>query len=114
MTPAQNEQAIAFYFIAACILGFAVLVVSTSDTVHSVLFLVLVSVLGQTFGLVLGALAHRLSPVHHPLPRWDRAAGAAVGAIGVLALLWMVIPSLATAQGWPARPYTRNRSWAEP
>ena len=35
------EQAIAFYFIAACILGFAVLVISTKDTVHSVLFLVL-------------------------------------------------------------------------
>jgi NADH-quinone oxidoreductase subunit J len=34
-------QAIAFYFLAACILGFAVLVVSTKDTVHSVLFLVL-------------------------------------------------------------------------
>src|SRR2546425_6863580 len=34
-------QAIAFYFIAACILGFAVLVVTTRDTVHSVLFLVL-------------------------------------------------------------------------
>jgi NADH-quinone oxidoreductase subunit J len=33
-------QAIAFYVIAACILGFAVLVVSTKDTVHSVLFLV--------------------------------------------------------------------------
>jgi NADH-quinone oxidoreductase subunit J len=33
-------QAIAFYVLAACILGFAVLVVSTSDTVHSVLFLV--------------------------------------------------------------------------
>ena len=34
-------QAIVFYFLAACILGFAVLVVSTKDTVHSVLFLVL-------------------------------------------------------------------------
>src|ERR1035437_3695243 len=34
-------QAIACYFIAACILGFAVLVISTKDTVHSVLFLVL-------------------------------------------------------------------------
>jgi len=34
-------QAIAFYVIAACILGFAVLVVTTRDTVHSVLFLVL-------------------------------------------------------------------------
>ena len=34
-------QAIAFYTIAAFILGFAVLVVTTRDTVHSVLFLVL-------------------------------------------------------------------------
>ena len=32
--------AIAFYFLSACILGFAVLVISTKDTVHSVLFLV--------------------------------------------------------------------------
>ena len=34
-------QAVAFYVLAACILGFAVLVISTKDTVHSVLFLVL-------------------------------------------------------------------------
>ena len=34
-------EAIAFYLISAFILGFAVLVVTTKDTVHSVLFLVL-------------------------------------------------------------------------
>ena len=34
-------EAIAFYTLAACILGFAVLVISTKNTVHSVLFLVL-------------------------------------------------------------------------
>ena len=34
-------QALAFYTLAAFILGFAVMVVSTKDTVHSVLFLVL-------------------------------------------------------------------------
>jgi NADH-quinone oxidoreductase subunit J len=34
-------QAIAFYTISAAILGFAMLVISTRDTVHSVLFLVL-------------------------------------------------------------------------
>ncbi len=34
-------EAIAFYFLSACILGFAVLVITTRDTVHSVLFLVL-------------------------------------------------------------------------
>src|SRR5262245_21856334 len=38
---AVMAQAIAFYILAACILGFAVLVISTKDTVHSVLFLVL-------------------------------------------------------------------------
>ena len=69
----------------------------------AVLFLLLVATLGQTLGLALSALAHRLSPARRPLPRWDRAAGAVVGALGVLALLWMVIPSLATAKGWPAR-----------
>ena len=36
-------------------------------------------------------------------PRWDRLAGARVGVLGVLVLLWMVIPSFATAKGWPAR-----------
>jgi S1-C subfamily serine protease len=68
----------------------------------AMLFLLLVATLGQTLGLVLGTLVRRVSPVAK-LPRWDRAAGAAVGALGVLALLWMVIPSLATARGWPAR-----------
>ena len=34
-------EAVAFYTIAAFILGFAILVISTRDTVHSVLFLVL-------------------------------------------------------------------------
>jgi S1-C subfamily serine protease len=69
----------------------------------AMLFLFLVATLGQTLGLVLGALLHRMTSRQGALPRWDRAAGAAVGALGVLVLLWMVIPSLATAKGWPAR-----------
>jgi Trypsin-like peptidase domain/Colicin V production protein len=69
----------------------------------AVLFLVLASIFGQSIGLALGGLAHRSSRTHRPLPRWDRVAGATIGAIGVLALLWMVIPSFATARGWPAR-----------
>jgi NADH-quinone oxidoreductase subunit J len=48
-------QAIAFYFIAACILGFAVLVVSTKDTVHSVLFLVLDFLFVSALYVLLGA-----------------------------------------------------------
>src|SRR3954467_2625642 len=48
-------QAIAFYVIAACILGFAVLVVSTKDTVHSVLFLVLDFLFVSALYVMLGA-----------------------------------------------------------
>ena len=48
-------EAIAFYFIAACILGFAVLVVSTKDTVHSVLFLVLDFLFVAALYVMLGA-----------------------------------------------------------
>ena len=57
----------------------------------AMLFLFLVATLGQTVGLVLGVLVHRMSSKDSALPRWDRAAGAAVGALGVLVLLWMVI-----------------------
>src|SRR4051794_30337049 len=69
----------------------------------ALLFLVLVATLGQGVGLAVGALVHRMHPDVRGLPVWDRAAGAAVGMIGVLTLLWMTIPSLATAEGWPAR-----------
>jgi S1-C subfamily serine protease len=69
----------------------------------ALLFLVLVATLGQGVGLAVGALVHRLRPEVRGLPAWDRAAGAAVGVVGVLALLWMTIPSLTTAEGWPAR-----------
>jgi NADH-quinone oxidoreductase subunit J len=48
-------QAIAFYVIAACILGFAVLVISTKDTVHSVLFLVLDFLFVAALYVLLGA-----------------------------------------------------------
>ncbi len=48
-------QAIAFYVIAAFILGFAVLVVTTKDTVHSVLFLVLDFLFVAALYVLLGA-----------------------------------------------------------
>ena len=47
--------AIAFYTIAAFILGFAVLVVTTKDTVHSVLFLVLDFLFVAALYVMLGA-----------------------------------------------------------
>jgi NADH-quinone oxidoreductase subunit J len=48
-------EAIAFYFLSACILGFAVLVISTQDTVHSVLFLVLDFLFVAALYVLLGA-----------------------------------------------------------
>ena len=48
-------EAIAFYTLAAFILGFAVLVVSTKDTVHSVLFLVLDFLFVASLYVLLGA-----------------------------------------------------------
>jgi NADH-quinone oxidoreductase subunit J len=48
-------QAIAFYIISACVLGFAVLVVSTKDTVHSVLFLVVDFLFVAALYVLLGA-----------------------------------------------------------
>jgi S1-C subfamily serine protease len=69
----------------------------------ALLFLFLVASIGQVLGLVVGLLVHRVFPLPSPLPLWDRIAGASVGLLGLLVLTWMVIPSLATAQGWPAR-----------
>lgn len=48
-------EAIAFYVLAAFVLGFAVLVVSTKDTVHSVLFLVLDFLFVAALYVLLGA-----------------------------------------------------------
>lgn len=48
-------EAIAFYTIAAFILGFAVLVISTKDTVHSILFLVLDFLFVAALYVLLGA-----------------------------------------------------------
>jgi NADH-quinone oxidoreductase subunit J len=48
-------EAIAFYTLAACILGFAMMVVSTRNTVHSVLFLVLNFLFVAALYVLLGA-----------------------------------------------------------
>ena len=48
-------EAIAFYTLSAFILGFAVMVVSTKDTVHSVLFLVLDFLFVSALYVMLGA-----------------------------------------------------------
>src|SRR5262252_448379 len=48
-------EAIAFYTLSAFILGFAVMVISTKDTVHSVLFLVIDFLFVAALYVLLGA-----------------------------------------------------------
>lgn len=61
------------------------------------------ALLGHTAGLLLSrALRHRMG--HEPvLSAVDHWAGGVLGAIGVLVLLWLLIPALRSTPGWPAR-----------
>jgi S1-C subfamily serine protease len=56
---------------------------------------------GQGLGLIMGAQIHRVLPLG-PLKGADRAAGAVVGVFGVLVVTWVLVPSMADVQGWPA------------
>ena len=69
----------------------------------AVLFLVLAATLGQTAGFGVGLLAHRSTRTPRALPTWDRAAGAAVGVLGVVVVTWVLAPALTFAKGWTAR-----------
>jgi S1-C subfamily serine protease len=63
------------------------------------------AVFGQTVGLLAGSRLHRALPVG-PWRQVDRAVGAGVGALGVLVVLWLLIPSIAAVPGWPAQVTT--------
>jgi S1-C subfamily serine protease len=63
------------------------------------------AMVGQAIGLLAGSELHRALPLG-PLRLADRLVGAAVGAAGILALLWLLIPALAQVSGWPAREVT--------
>ncbi len=66
-------------------------------------FVLGLGLLGQALGLAAGALLHARLPSVNAIQRSDRIAGAAVGACGVVVLLWLVLPALTSAPGWPAR-----------
>ena len=68
----------------------------------AVIVLVGGAMLGQAVGLIAGSRLHRALPLG-PVRQVDRAVGAGVGALGVLVVLWLLIPSLAAVPGWPAR-----------
>jgi S1-C subfamily serine protease len=68
-------------------------------------FVVLVATLAQAIGYALGSAAHaRLGRHLRPAAqRGDQVAGAVVGVAGILVVMWLLIPALASSPGWPAR-----------
>jgi S1-C subfamily serine protease len=66
-------------------------------------FVLGLGLLGQALGLALGALAHARLSSANVVQRGDRVAGAAVGAFGAVVFLWLLLPALTSAPGWPAQ-----------
>lgn len=73
----------------------------------SVAVLVLVggAMAGQAIGLLVGSRLHGALPPG-PIRVADRWVGSAFGVVGVLAVLWLLIPSVSSVAGWPARVTT--------
>jgi S1-C subfamily serine protease len=97
--------AVGFYLAVRLLPKIAVGIHSASPgTIVTVGVIVLIAgaAIGQAIGLIAGSHLHRALPLG-PIRQVDRAVGAVVGAIGVMVVLWLVIPSLATVPGWPAR-----------
>jgi S1-C subfamily serine protease len=72
-------------------------------------FVLGLGLLGQALGLAIGALAHDRLPLAKVVQRGDRVAGAVVGAFGVVVFVWLVLPALTSAPGWPARAAQGSR-----
>ncbi|HEX5586140.1 MAG TPA: MarP family serine protease [Acidimicrobiia bacterium] len=69
----------------------------------SLAFVVLLATIGQGIGFAIGSALHqRLGRAGAGVRQGDRVAGAALGVFGVLALMWLLIPALASSPGWPA------------
>jgi S1-C subfamily serine protease len=66
-------------------------------------FVIGLGLLGQALGLAVGALAHARLSSANVVQRGDRVAGAVVGAMGAVIFLWLLLPALTSAPGWPAR-----------
>jgi len=66
-------------------------------------FLLLVVVIAQTLGISLGSAVARVIPPRGPIRLLDQIGGAALGAFVALAVLWLLIPALASSPGWTAR-----------
>jgi S1-C subfamily serine protease len=68
-------------------------------------FVLLIATIGHAIGYAIGSAVHNRfgGRANTALHTSDRVAGAIVGVTGVLALMWLLIPALASSPGWPAR-----------
>lgn len=66
-------------------------------------FFLALATAGQGLGFAAGTALRRRLPPRAGLHRGDRIGGAVVGALGVLVAVWLLIPALTSASGWPAR-----------
>jgi S1-C subfamily serine protease len=77
---------------------------SSPDTrlVAGLVFMGLAAVVGQFIGGLLGSTLHRIVPPGLGLRLADRVAGAGLGLLGVLVVVWLVAPVIGAAPGFPA------------
>jgi S1-C subfamily serine protease len=66
-------------------------------------FFVIVAMIGQTLGFVVGSMLRRRLAFTATLHRADRVLGGVLGGVGVLVIVWLLTPALASAPGWSAR-----------
>ncbi len=88
------------------VLTAASLTASGARTV-AVLTLTAGAAIGFSLGLAIGGRLHRVLPLG-ALREADRGAGVGIAVVGVLVVLWLLIPSLAAAPGWAARATHRS------
>ena len=70
----------------------------------SLAFVVVVAAVAQAVGAAIGgSLSARVGRSTSALRQGDRVAGGALGVVGVLLLMWLLIPALANSPGWTAR-----------
>jgi uncharacterized membrane protein required for colicin V production len=71
----------------------------------SLAFVIVVATVAQAVGAAIGGAIHSRmrGPAGGALHQGDRVAGAVLGVSGVLVLMWLLIPALASSPGWTAR-----------
>jgi len=75
----------------------------------TIVFIGAAALVGQLIGRAAGVVLRGVLPGTGEMRTWDRAAGATAGAVGVVLLTWLAVPTLATAPGWPARSVRQSR-----